>query len=96
MIADPATGAFKPEFMDAKFISAIVEFVIPFERGSEILRECKKIADEIDTVFSLDMICCYDENGVNPAVALCEQEGMAPRPNSKVNIGIGRPYRIER
>ncbi len=96
MIADSATGSLKPEFKDASFISAIVEFVIPFSRGPEILRECKKIADEIDTVFSLDMICCYNEDGTNPAVALCEQEGVAPRTNAKVNIGIGRPYRIER
>lgn len=96
MIADPSTGAFKPEFLDASFISAIVEFVIPFERGPEILRECREIADEIDTVFSLDMICCYDEDGTNPAIALCEGEGITPRLNSKVNIGIGRPYRIVR
>lgn len=96
MIADPKTGKFKPEFMDASFISAIVEFVIPFSRGPEVLKVCKEIAEEIDTVFSLDMICCYNEDGTNPAVALCEQEGISLRSNAKVNIGIGRPYRIER
>ena len=96
LIADPATGEFKPEFMDAAFISAIVEFVIPFSRGPEILQACKEIANEIDTVFSLDMICCYDEDGTNPAVKLCEEEEIVMRPNAKINIGIGRPYRIER
>ena len=96
MIANPATGAFKEEFMDASFVSAIVEFVVPFERGPEILKECKVIADNIDTVFSLDMVCCYNEDGINPAVALCEEYGFAPRANAKVNVGIGRPYRIER
>ena len=96
MIEDSSTGVLKPEFKDAAFISAIVEFVIPFARGAEILQECKVIADEIDTVFSLDMICCYDEDGNNPAVALCEKAGITPRLNAKVNIGLGRPYRIER
>jgi len=96
MIADPATGEFKPEFKDAAFISAIVEFVIPFDRGAEVLRECRAIADEIGTVFSLDMICCYNEDGSNPALELCRREGITPRFNSKVNIGIGRPFCIER
>lgn len=91
MISNPKTGAFKEEFLDAAFISAIVEFVIPFSRGKEVLKECKKIANSIDSVFSLDMICCYEEDGSNPAVALCNEEGVVLRENAKVNIGIGRP-----
>ena len=57
---------------------------------------CQQIADEINTVFSLDMICCYNEDGTNPAIELCEKAGVHVRPNAKVNIGIGRPYKIER
>ena len=44
----------------------------------------------------MDMICCYNEDGTNPAVKLCEELGVTVRPNAKVNIGIGRPYKIER
>lgn len=96
MIANGETGEFKPEYRDAFFISAIVEFVVPFARGAEIIRACQKMADEVDTVFSFDLVCCYDEDGVNPAIALCESENVKPRMNAKVNIGIGRPFRIER
>lgn len=96
MIDDPETGKFKNEFMNESFVSAIVEFVVPFSRGNEILQECKIIADEIDTVFSLDLVCCYDDDLSIPALALLEGIGMEPRENAKVNIGIGRPYKIER
>lgn len=96
LLAERASGKFKEEFLEERFVSAIIEFCIPFARGEEILKVCQEIADEADTVFSLDMICCYDENGTNPAVKLCEELGIILRPNSKINIGIGRPYKIER
>jgi NAD-dependent dihydropyrimidine dehydrogenase PreA subunit len=96
MIDNPKTGKFKPEFADERFVSAIVEFVVPFERGREMLLEIKKMADEVDTVFSLDMISCYNEDMTIPALPLLQELGMMPRENAKVNIGIGRPYKIER
>lgn len=96
LLEDPAAGKFKNEFLEERFVSAIVEFCIPFSRGEEILKVCQEIADEVDTVFSMDMICCYDEDGTNPGVELCERLGIRLRDNAKVNIGIGRPYVIER
>ncbi len=96
MIEDPSTGKFKDEFKDEKFVSAIVEFVIPYEDGERILLECKKMADEVDTVFSLDLICCYDDHGDIPVLGMLEDLGMSPRENAKVNLGVGRPFIIER
>ena len=72
------------------------EFRIPFERGEEILKVCQDIAKEVDTVFSMDMITCYNEDGTLPGLELCKEMGIPVRDNCKVNIGIGRPYKIER
>ncbi len=96
LLEDKSRGIFKEEFLDERFVSAIIEFTIPFERGEEILEAVQRIADELDTVFSLDMVCCYDERGILPALELCRKMGIEPRFNSKVNIGIGRPYVIEK
>lgn len=96
LLEDVKTGSFKEEYLDERFVSAIVEFTIPFSRGEELLKVCQEIADQADTVFSMDLICCYDEDGANPALALCERLGISPRENAKVNIGIGRPYIIQR
>lgn len=96
LLEDVATGKFKEEYLEERFVSAIIEFCIPFSRGEELLKVCQDIADEVDTVFSMDMICCYDADGSNPAVDLCQKLGIQVRDNAKVNIGIGRPYKIER
>lgn len=96
LLEDVEKGTFRPEFLEERFVSAIVEFTIPFSRGEELLKVCQEIADEVDTVFSMDMICCYDADGTNPALALCQRLGITVRDNAKVNIGIGRPYQIER
>lgn len=96
MMDDPAAGTFKKEYINEKVVSCIVEFTIPFEQGAQILKRCRELAGMIHTVFSLDVICCYDEDGTNPALRLFDEVGMPARINSKVNIGIGRPYVIER
>ncbi len=96
MLADTKTGRFKAEYLDEMFVSAIVEFTIPFEKGEEVLNKCRELADIVDTVFSLDLMGCYDADGTLPANALCHSLGIIPRPNCKVNLGMGRPFRIER
>ena len=42
------------------------------------------------------MICCYSEDGTNPALELCQRLDIPVRENAKINLGIGRPYIIER
>lgn len=96
LLKDKEKGTFKEEYLDERFVSAIIEFTVPLERGEEILNKVKEIAQNAGTVFSLDVVCCYDEDGTLPVLALCEKMGMEPRFNSKVNVGIGRPYVIER
>ena len=96
LLEDVKTGRFNEAYLNERFASAIVEFTIPFSRGEELLRICQEIADEVDTVFSMDMICCYSEDGTNPALELCQRLGIPVRENAKINLGIGRPYIIER
>lgn len=96
MMDNPKEGTFKSEYIDERVVSCIVEFTITFDRGAEVLRKCRELAEMIDTVFSLDAICCYDEDGTNPALSLFKEVDMPARINSKVNIGIGRPYVINR
>ena len=96
LIEDINTGRFKEEYLEERFVSAIIEFRIPFERGKEILDVIRDIAKEVNTVFSLDMITCYNDDGTLPGLDLCKIMGIPVRDNCKVNIGIGRPYKIER
>jgi len=96
LMADPAKGTFKEEYKKETVLSSIIEFTAKIEQTEEILQVIKEVAKEIDTVFSLDLICCFDEDGTIPVLPTLQRIGMNPRQNAKVNLGLGRPYKIVR
>jgi NAD-dependent dihydropyrimidine dehydrogenase PreA subunit len=91
LMDDVSQGTFKKEYLDEVVLSAIVEFSIPFAQAERTLLTIRETAGALDTVFSLDVICCYDEDGTLPVRALFDRLGMRPRTNAKVNFGLGRP-----
>lgn len=96
LMSNPVTGKFKDEFMDEIYLSAIVEFSIPVEKMEEIINVIIKVANEIDTVFSLDLISCFDENQNLRVFPILEKIGIKPRMNSKINLGLGRPLAVNK
>lgn len=91
LIENKSTGELKKEILNEKVLSAIVECIIPIERAQEVFLEIMKIAKEIDTVFSLDLICKVDFNGHVPLIGELERAGMLRSINGKANVGLGRP-----
>ncbi len=91
LLWDDEKKEIKPEMRGERVMSAIIEASIPIERAEEILNDIKEIAGTLDTVFSLDVICCYDEDGSIPILPILERLGMTPRMNAKVNLGMGKP-----
>lgn len=96
LMEDIRTGIVREEARNERVLSCIIEIRIPFEKAEEVLLKVKEIAKTIDTVFSLDIICCYDEDGTLPIRAVLDKIGMKPRMNGKVNLGMGRPYVIDK
>ncbi|MEL1135582.1 4Fe-4S binding protein [Desulfitobacterium sp. THU1] len=96
LLEDRAKGVFKEVYKSESVLSAIVEFTVKLEHMAEILETIKGTAKELDTAFSLDLICCFEEDGSVPALPELERLGMKPRANAKVNLGMGRPYKIVR
>lgn len=96
LLADMSTGTFKEEYKNETVLSAIVEFGAKIEDTEKILAVIKDVAQELDTVFSLDLICCFEEDGSIPVLPTLQKLGMNPRQNAKVNLGMGRPYKIIR
>ena len=91
LIDNAATGGLKKDILDEKVLSAIVECIIPIGRAQEVLSEIMQIAREIDTVFSLDLICKVDPEGRVPLIGELERAGLVRSINGKVNVGLGRP-----
>lgn len=91
LMADPTAGRFKDEVRNERVLSAILEFKVPLERLLEVLTVIKKVAKEIDTVFSLDVISRVDDDGRIPVLPAIKETGFQARPNAKINLGMGRP-----
>jgi hypothetical protein len=95
LLADPEKGTLQDWVKNERVISAIVEFAAPAERLEELLGAIRELAAEVDTVFSLDLITRFDDDGSVPVLPVLDRMGIHYRPNSKINLGLGRPLREE-
>jgi hypothetical protein len=72
-------------------LSAIIELKIPVGKLPEVLAAVKEVSAKIETAFSLDLISRVEPDGTTPVVAIARKAGFSPRPNTKTNVGLGRP-----
>ena len=95
VMADPTVGKFKQEVMDERVLSAILEFRIGNDRLKEVLKALKEVSPKIDTVFSLDLVSRVNKDGSIPNASIAREAGFPARPNTKTNVGLGRPLAKE-
>lgn len=88
-IVDKSTGKVNPEILDERVISGIIEVTVPIERLKENVEAIIAAADDLDTVFSLDVVCVNNEDGSNDARKILDEAGIWYRPNCKNNVGLG-------
>jgi Pyruvate/2-oxoacid:ferredoxin oxidoreductase delta subunit len=95
LMEDKKNGRFQEELLEEKILSAIMEFRVDISFLKTILLEIKYLSKQIDTVFSLNVITRVGEDGEIPSLCAIEGAGFSPRPNLKVNVGLGRPKKEE-
>lgn len=95
LMDDVSKGTFTEEAKQSKVVSAIIEFVVPESQLEDILKTLMDVEKEIDTVFSLDLIARFREDNSIPTFPQLERLGIEPRPNAKINLGMGRPLKEE-
>ena len=95
IMEDPATGRIQKEILDEKVLSAIIEFTVENHKLKDALAALKEVSSKIDTVFSLCLISRVDDDGTIPTVAIAKDAGFELRPNTKTNVGLGRPLKQE-
>lgn len=91
LLSDRRAGTIAEKYLVEKVVSAIIEFSDKTERLPLLLETITRIARELDTVFSLDLITCFNEDGSIPVLPVLKSLGITPRLNAKVNLGMGRP-----
>ncbi|HWU38544.1 MAG TPA: 4Fe-4S binding protein [Candidatus Acidoferrum sp.] len=97
MIQVRETGELKPELMGERVLSAIMEFKVKRSQLGHVLRTIKEVAKEVDSVFVVDVYTRLEPGVLIPREVLntIEAEGYTWRPNSKINMGLGRANKRE-
>lgn len=91
LMEDPKTGKIKPEVLDEKVLSAIIEIRTSLEKIPDYLKKLESIQHEIDTVFSVGVASKCNSDGTVPHQKWVENAGYNLSPNGKTNLGLGRP-----
>jgi Pyruvate/2-oxoacid:ferredoxin oxidoreductase delta subunit len=95
LMADRKTGKIHEDVLNERVLSAIIECRVELHRLKEVLQLLKEVAKKIETVFSVDLISRVGADGSIPTVAIAQDAGFSPRPNTKTNVGLGRPLKEE-
>ena len=86
---DGNTGVVKEEFRNERSMSFIIEAMLDEEALPGLLLDLRKAQEEVDTVFSVDVISRMKE-GLIPTDRILEQIGEKRLPNGKTCVGLGR------
>jgi ferredoxin len=88
---NPATGEFKDEIKGERVLSLVVEFVTALEKTADVMKALKELEQEVETVFTVAVMCRVNEDKSVAVLPVLQKMGFAPRPNAKINVGLGRP-----
>ena len=91
LLEDPKTGTVKPEMVNQKVLSAILEFKIRADQLEEVIETLRPVLDEVDTIVSWGLATRFEKDGTLPVRSRLEALGLPARPNAKINLGLGRP-----
>jgi NAD-dependent dihydropyrimidine dehydrogenase PreA subunit len=94
---NPVTALLKEDRMEIKeeienehVLSAIIEFKVEREKVKDVLEIIKRADTEINTVFSVGVVSTFQDNNKIPVKSILTDEGFEPRPNAKINVGLGK------
>ena len=90
LIMDVSTGELDPTVLDEKFLSCILETLMPLEQLPDVLETIKRVIPELDTVVSLVVNGrCGPEREI-VYEKMVQEAGFIMRPNGKTNLGLAR------
>lgn len=90
LLSHKETGEMNPEVLDEKVLSAIIEMLVPLDKIIAVLETLEQVANEIDTVFSVDLVARVDEDLSVPTAKIMANHQKWFSFNGKTNVGLGR------
>ncbi len=95
LMANVETGEFKPEVRNERVLSAIIEIQTTPDKLPNIVPTVLEVAGDVDTVISWELITRLNDDGSIPVMSDLKKLGISPRPNAKINLGMGKPLAEE-
>ena len=89
LMTDPARGFIRPEILDEKVLSAIVEIKTKLEDVPRVMKRIKELSRELATVVSVGVSTRCGGAGEDRLGEILEREGY-PTYRGKTNLGLGR------
>lgn len=93
LISDKEKGLLREDIRNERVLSCIVEGKVNIENLEHALNMLKTVSLQIDTVFSLGLVTRMVNGFESPIEPIIAKMGLHVRPNSKINLGMGRPLR---
>ena len=90
-ITDLKTGKLREDILNEKVLSAIVEVAFPIDKIKAALQKLQEVAKELSTVCSVVTAVKVSPDGSFATDPIFKELGLTPYPNSKNNVGLGRP-----
>lgn len=90
LIEDPKTGAIKPEILDEKIISCVIEFILPNDSAVVLMTMVAALSRDVESVFSLSVALRADKKGRSPFEKIFGSN-IYRLPNAKSNLGVVQP-----
>ena len=89
LVADRTVGALKPEILNEKVISCLVEFILPESASGELMGMVQELAGEVETVFNVSVALRAEETGETRLSKVFGPDVFS-LPNGKVNVGMAQ------
>jgi len=95
LMSDVPTGTLRPDILDEKVMSAIVEIKVPVAEAEDVVRLVWQVEKQLETVVAIGVATrCNDDGTETVVVPILERLGYSPQ-RAKTNIGLGRVVTVE-
>ncbi len=96
LMVDQSTGQLRPDLLNEKILSAIVEIKTKIEQVPEVLDVVQRVSKQIDTVIALGVSTRCDANGEETILSRVLDEHGYTYERAKTNLGLGRVTNIKK
>jgi ferredoxin len=91
LLEDDLSGRFKPEYLNERILSGILEFRFGEDELEDALAKLLPLLRNLDTVVSVGLVTRFENDASLPVIEKLKGMDLAVRPNAKINVGLGRP-----